>query len=139
VKNSSGDMFLRKELLMLKSEIDFELFEGQEWSIDEALIIGCEGGLAGLVTLASKPMVALARAVDGGDIAEAVRLQRVLIDVFHGVYGPKVTNVVNGHKHALWKLGLLDNTDTLYHLEPMTDADKRRVEACLEKHRELLD
>lgn len=64
VKNSSGSIRARKELLMLKEIVDFELFEGEEWGIDEALAFGCDGAVAGFGATGCKLMKRIAGSVD---------------------------------------------------------------------------
>lgn len=89
IKNSSSNMWLRREMLIMKKERGFKtlLMEGQEWAVDEALLAGNDGMVCGMAALTSKPMVELARAADRGDWSEAVRLQNLLIGIYHGVYG----------------------------------------------------
>ncbi len=142
IKNSASNMWLRRELIYMKNEKGFKtlFLEGQEWATDEAMIAGCDGMLCGLGALASKVMVGIARAVDAGHIAEAVRLQNVFISVFHGVYGIDLANVWNGQKYALVKLGLIDSPYTIaQEMDSLTDAAKKRIENCLKQLKEELD
>ena len=142
IKNSSSNMWLRRELLKMRSERGFKtlLLEGQEWAVDEALIVGNDGMVCGMGALASKVMVNLAKAVDNGNIAEAVRLQNVFIDVFHGVYGIDLANVWNGQKYALVKLGLCACAYTIaQEMSSLTDAAKERIEKALADLKDELD
>lgn len=140
LKNSSGCMWQRKELLMLKKEVDFIFLEGEEWCIDEALIMGCDGALAGMASLGSKPMKRIAAAVDAGDYDLAKEIQADLVRVFWGVYGKEKTTVFNGHKYALHKLGLISSPKTLIqNPNDLTEERKRGIEACLEEFRDFLD
>ena len=85
-------------------------------------------------------MVNLARAVENGNITEAVRLQNVLIDVFHGIYGIDLANVFNGQKYALMKMGLCSTPYTLaQEMSTLTDSAKERIEAALEALKGELD
>ena len=95
IKNSSSNMWLRRELLLMKRDKGFKtlLMEGQEWAVDEALIAGMDGMVCGMGALCSKTMVGIARAVDREDYKEAVRLQNTFIEIFHGVYGIDLANV----------------------------------------------
>lgn len=134
IKNSSSDMYLRRELLLLRRDRGFAtlLFEGQEWAVDESLMVGNDGMVCGMGALASKPMVKLARAVDAGYFAEAIRLQNVLIRIFHGVYGTRLETVWSGEKYALCRLGLLSSPLTLaQEMDSLTDIRKREIEQCL--------
>lgn len=140
IKNSSGDMMLRKELILLKQECDFILLEGHEWAMDEALIAGCDGVLGGLGSLGSRPMVSLARAVDTGDYELARRLQQTLIHIFHGVYGADLQTVWVGEKYALKLLGILESETTLVQsVDLLTPERCGEIERCLENFRVQLD
>lgn len=140
IKNSAGNMGLRKELIMLKDKYDFIFLEGHEWAIDEALVMGCDGALCGGGALASKPMVMIADAVDAGDISEAKRVQHELIRIFHGVYGKEFETVCVGQKYAMKHLGLVDNVNTLIESSALlTTQRKKEIEECIDKYRELLD
>lgn len=142
IKNSSSNMWLRRELLLLKRENGFKtlLLEGQEWAVDEAMIVGMDGMVCGMGALCSKIMVGIARAVDREDYKEAVRLQNVLIEIFHGVYGIKLSNVWNGQKYALMKLGLCSSAYTIaQEMSTLTGEAKKRIETALENLKEELD
>ncbi len=142
IKNSSSNMWLRRELLLLKADRQFKtiLLEGQEWTVDEALIAGNDGMLCGMGALTSKIMVGLARAVDAGDIAEAVRKQNTLIRIYHGVYGRSLATVWNGQKYALCKMGLIATPFTFaQEMSVLTDERKREVKQCIEQFKGELD
>lgn len=142
IKNSASNMWLRRELILLKQEKGLKpvLLEGQEWAADEALLVGYDGMLCGMGALGSKMMVGIARAVDAGDVAEAVRLQNRFIRLFHGVYGPNLETVWVGQKYALKVLGLCASELTLAQgMEALTETRKREIEACLEEFRGELD
>ena len=55
-------------------------------STDEAMIAGYDGMLCGLGALASKVMVAIARAVDQKNFPEAVNLQNTFIRLFRRLW-----------------------------------------------------
>lgn len=142
IKNSSSNMWLRREMLIMKKERGFKtlLMEGQEWAVDEALLAGNDGMVCGMAALTSKPMVELARAADRGDWSEAVRLQNLLIGIYHGVYGIDIGNCWNGQKYALMKLGLITTPHTLaQEMSSLTDEAKKRIEDCLAKYKDALD
>lgn len=142
IKNSAGSMYLRRELLRLRDErrLSTRILEGQEWAVDEALIVGCDGMLCGMGALASKVLTGIAGAVDTGNIAEAVRRQNILIDIFHGVYGSSLENVWNGQKYALAELGLIASPFTYaQEMSSLSDTAKQRISACLARYRDELD
>ena len=142
IKNSSSNMWLRKELVCLRREKGYKtlFMEGQEWAVDEALMVGYDGMISGMGALCSKIMVGIAKAADRKDWDEANRLQNLFIDIFHGVYGIDLANVWNGQKYALVKLGLCSTPYTIaQEMDSLTDEAKARVEACVEKYRAELD
>ena len=140
VKNSSGMMCKRKELLMLKNKCDFMLFEGDEWAVDEAMIMGCDGALVGMGALASKPLKAIAAAVDSGDYAKAMTIQQDLIKVFWGIYGKDLSTIWLGQKYALEKMGIFSSHKTLIQDEcSLTEQRKKEIEKCLSEYKDFLD
>ena len=142
IKNSSSNMWLRRELLFLREEKGFQtqFFEGQEWAVDEALIAGYDGMICGMGALCSKMMKKLITCVDCGDISGAMKIQNNMIRVFHGVYGIDLANIWNGQKYALMKLGLISTPLTLaQEMDSLTDAVKARIERCLTEMKEELE
>ena len=142
IKNSSSNMWLRREMLLMKRDKGFKtlLMEGQEWAVDEALIAGMDGMVCGMGALCSKIMVDIARAVDREDYKEAVRLQNRFIEIFHGVYGIDLANVWNGQKYALMKMGLCESAYTIaQEMDSLTPAAMERVEKCIAEFKAELD
>jgi len=142
IKNSSSNMRLRRELLLMRAEKGLKtlLFEGQEWAADEALIAGCDGMICGMGALCSKMMRKLADCADRSDIAGAIEVQNNMIRVFHGVYGIDLGNVWNGQKYALMKLGLIASPFTYaQEMDSLTVEAKKRIENCLEEFKQELD
>jgi len=142
IKNSSSNMWLRRELLLMRAEKGYKtlFFEGQEWAADEALIAGYDGMICGMGALCSKMMRKLADSIDHDDITGAVAVENNMIRVFHGVYGIDLTNVLNGQKYALVKLGLIASPFTYaQEMSSLTDEAKKRVEKCLDAFKNELD
>lgn len=142
IKNSSSNMWLRREMLLMKRDKGFKtlLMEGQEWAVDEALIAGMDGMVCGMGALCSKVMVDIARAVDREEYKEAVRLQNLFIEIFHGVYGIDLANVWNGQKYALMKMGLCDSAYTIaQEMSTLTPEAMARVEKCIAEFKAELD
>lgn len=142
IKNSSSNMWLRRELLLLREEKNLKtlFFEGQEWAADEALIAGCDGMICGMGALCSKMMKTLAQCVDNGDITGAVAAQNRMIKLFHGVYGIDLANVWNGQKYALMKLGLIASPFTFaQEMSSLDESAEKRIEACLNEFKMELD
>ena len=142
IKNSSSNMYLRRELLLMRAEKGLKtlFFEGQEWAADEALTVGYDGMICGMGAVCSKMMRKLADCVDAGDIPGAIEMQNRMIKVFHGVYGSSIENCWNGQKYALVKLGLIATPFTFaQEMTSLTDAAKARIEKCLEEFKADID
>ena len=136
IKNSAGDIGVRKELLKLKRDFDFRLFEGHEWGIDEALIAGCDGALCGLAALAGRPMMEIVRAVERGDFRAAREAQFKMLDIYHGIYGVDTATVQNAHKYALYRLGVFATPRCrIVSDDSLSDARKAEIDATLERFR----
>ena len=142
IKNSSSNMYLRRELLLLREDTGLNtlFFEGQEWAADEALMAGCDGMICGMGAVCSKLMRKLADCADNGDIPGAVAVQNRMIRIFHGIYGPNIENCWNGQKYALVKMGLIATPYTLaQEMSSLDDAAKARIEKCLKEFKDDLD
>jgi 4-hydroxy-tetrahydrodipicolinate synthase len=139
VKNSAGSMRVRKELLMIKRDHPFELYEGEEWAIDESLMLGCDGAVAGFGSTAGKLMKQLAAKVDAGDFREAQRMQFQLMDLFYGIYGQQVTWWIAGQKYALQYMGIIKSGMTRVAAQrDLPEAQRASIRACVDAHRALL-
>lgn len=132
VKNSAGEMVLRKRLLRLRNRYGFSLFEGNEWAVDEALILGCDGVVCGIGALAPAGVIEIVRAVEAGEYERAMEVQMELTRVFEAVYGCRSWI---GEKYALKRLGVIADCRCRIQPESMLTADHRaRIERCLEEH-----
>jgi 4-hydroxy-tetrahydrodipicolinate synthase len=139
IKNSASHMRLRKELLMIKAEHDFVLLEGNEWAVDEAVLVGCDGVLCGSGALCGRLLRDIADAAAAGDVSTAVRRQRELIELFHAVYSLDISTAWVGEKYALYKLGAITAPLTkAQSMELLTPARMRAVDACIAANMEAL-
>ncbi len=140
VKNSSDSLRTRKELLILKKKIDFQLFEGQEWVVDESLALGCDGALVGMAPLGAKLFRNIADAVDSGNPEQAAEYQRIMIKIFNGIYGPALSTVWSGQKYALKLLNIFSTEKVLVPSEEnaLTEDAKKRIENCLKVYEKYL-
>ncbi|MBQ7402172.1 MAG: dihydrodipicolinate synthase family protein [Lentisphaeria bacterium] len=142
IKNSSCNMWLRKELLLMREENGYQVrfLEGQEWSIDEAALIDLDGAVCGIGGLASKMLVTLIAAFNRGDIATAKETQKKLIRLYHGIYGENIDCVWTGQKYALYKMGIISSPFTYaQEMDSLSDAAKKRIEACIATFKDDLD
>ncbi len=139
IKNSSGSIRDRKELLLLKKTVDFELFEGEEWGIDEALWAGCDGAVAGFGSTGAKLMKNIANKVDAGDFDAARELQFRLINIFHEIYGQDAMWWCAGQKYALKYMGILsDAASRMASQQGLPESHKAIVRSCIDANKDLL-
>jgi Dihydrodipicolinate synthase/N-acetylneuraminate lyase len=140
IKNSSDSLKARKELLILRREMEFRLFEGQEWNVDESLLLGYDGAVVGMASLGAKLFKSIAKAVDSGDREEAFELQRTMVAIYGGIYGADLSTIQSGQKYALKRLGILASERSLVPAEDraLTEAERQRIEACLAEYGQYL-
>jgi dihydrodipicolinate synthase/N-acetylneuraminate lyase len=134
VKNSAGQLRVRKELQRMRDERAFLLFEGDEWAVDEALALGHDGTLVGLGLLGARLFPALAAAAGRGDGAAARKIQMDLIDVFHAVYGEDTRFWCVGQKYALARMGLFRSSVTLLDDQrSLPEANRRAIDELIDR------
>ncbi len=139
VKNSAGSLRVRKELLFIKRDRAFELYEGEEWALDESLFLGCDGAVAGMASTAGGIMKRLAACIDAGDFPGASRLQTRLLELFYAVYGQQVSWWTAGQKYALQLLGVLSSATTRVAAQgQLPESQKASIRAYVDAHREEL-
>lgn len=139
VKNSAGHVRLRRDLLMLKQEVAFELYDGEEWGIDEALALGCDGAISGFGSTAAKLVKSIAASVDAGRLADAVGQQYRLIDIMHNVYGDGAKYWSAGQKCALKYMGIIaSDRSRVPSQQPLPEPHRERVRRCIDANRDYL-
>lgn len=142
LKDSSSNMQVRRELLWRRKELGISamLLEGQEWSCDEAMLLGYDGILCGFGALCSKLMVGMARAIDRNDFNTAQELQNTYIDICHGIYGRNMETSRAGQKYALTYMNIINSPLSLAHdMSCLTAEAKQRIEQCVDKYRSILN
>lgn len=140
IKNSASLIRVRKELLLLKRELDFELFEGDEWGVDEAAHLGCDGAVIGFGSMGGRLFKAIAAAAGNDDWVRAAWLQRQLIDILHTVYGEPVAYQCVGQKYGLHRMGILDSYNALLATQQTLPPEQQeRIARCVEEHPEWFD
>lgn len=139
IKNSSANVEVRRELLMLRGKVKFTLFEGDEWSIDEAILLDCDGVLCGGGCLLGKLMRKIVDFAAAGDVRAAQQEQYKLIDIFHGIYKADGSSCRHGIKYAMMRIGIFHNYHCLIKDDAsLTDEDKARIDRCLELYQDEL-
>jgi 4-hydroxy-tetrahydrodipicolinate synthase len=142
IKNSSGNMFLRKELLLAREEKNFNVLflEGHEWAIDEAGFMELDGSVCGIGALASKMLVAIRDAAAAENWQAASDMQKKMIRLFHGIYGKDLKTIWTGQKYAMYKMGIISSPFTYAEeMSKLTDDVKMRIENCIAQFKDDLD
>ncbi len=139
VKDSSGDFDYLTSLLALKNKIrkDFGLMQGNETALAPALLVGADGIVPGIGSLATRFVKRLYTAARAGEREQALALQLELNQLFGGIYGPNVSDWLSGHKEALAYLGIVDNPATVYY-QPLSEEKRARVHFAVERWRSYL-
>ncbi len=139
LKNSAGEIRTRKELLVLKRTLPFELYEGEEWAIDEALMLGCDGAIAGFGSVGARLMTSLVAQFEAGDVAAAMESQRTLIDIYHRVFRPAVRWWCAGQKYALNYLGIIaSDRCRLDGQQGLPEEERADIRKCIDQYREQI-
>ncbi len=139
LKNSSDVISIRKELLFLKRSLDFELYEGCEWGVDEALFLGCDGFVLGLGSLGIRVFQKIIAAFECNQQELAKEYQFELLKIFHMIYGAGNVHSIIGQKYALHKLGILKEFKTLHPAQQfLEECAKREIENCLSEFQSIL-
>ena len=139
LKNSSGEIRTRKELFFMKETLNFEHYEGEEWSIDEALAGGCDGAVAGFGSAGTKLIKHIANCVDSGDYSAARAAQHMLIDIFHKVYGDEARWWNIGQKYALKYMGIIStDVSRVEDQQILPEENKATIQSCIDVYRDWL-
>ena len=138
IKNSADSIRIRKELLILRKSIDFELFEGQEWAVDESLMLGCDGAICGFGSCGSKILKSIAAGIDSGEFEKARKLQEKLIGMFKVVYGERRQHVWSGQKHALVRMGILSSPAARVDGCDARPEEIALINKCVDKNKDVL-
>ena len=137
-KDSSGNLRYMMELIRIRDRVEgFRVFMGEEWAIAPAILAGADGTVAGIASLGIKLVKAIYNAAKAEQVAESMRLQNILIDLFHGVYGPDARYWLAGHKEALAYLQIIDSPAMLID-QPIDDGERKQIHATVDRLREHL-
>lgn len=139
VKDSSGDFDYLTGCLALREKIrkDFAVMQGNEMAIASALIVGADGVVPGIGSLAGKFVKMIYTAAKAGKKEQALALQLELNELFAGIYGPDLSDWLRGQKEALAYLGIVHNPATVYY-QPLAKEKRARVHVAVERWKEYL-
>ncbi|NLC47644.1 MAG: dihydrodipicolinate synthase family protein, partial [Firmicutes bacterium] len=132
VKDSSGDFDYLTSLLALRdgTRKEFSVLQGNEVALAPALLVGADGIVPGIGSLATRFVKQIYTAAEAGEKEQALNLQQKLNSLFDGIYGADVSDWLRGHKEALAYLGIIDCPETVYY-QPLSAERKARVHAAV--------
>jgi 4-hydroxy-tetrahydrodipicolinate synthase len=138
IKDSSGSEETTRTLLKVKaSRPELKLLTGNEFHAVEHVAAGYDGGLLGTGILIGGMMRLAFEALANGDRLEAdawqARSNRFLWDLFR----EDISIWLGGLKYALTRLGIFSTDFTLLSYK-LTDEDRSRIDAALEREREFI-
>jgi 4-hydroxy-tetrahydrodipicolinate synthase len=130
VKISNADQaYVQTVLTLMKGASDFSVLTGHEFLLLVGLQLGCAGYVGGVHNLCPHMAVALYRAFQEGDIAQAAKLQQDLIATWQ-VF--KYGSIWGGFDEALRYLGICQRATGHPYVSSVTEEDRRAVHAILE-------
>jgi 4-hydroxy-tetrahydrodipicolinate synthase len=100
-----------------------------------SLVMGCDGLLSGAGSVIADLQVALFRAVEARDLAQAQATNRRIHPVVQAFYAPPFLDMHNRMKEALVLLGRLPRAVVRPPLTPITDGERSRLRAALAEAR----
>ena len=136
VKDSSGSVEYRQSFLELKARRpELILRTGCEFDVLSAMRDGYSGCLLGTAIFSGAMIARVIAALQAGDEDGArswqERSNRLLYDLFR----PDISAWMSGLKYALRVAGIF-STEFSHLAYPLTDDDRRRIEAALEREKE---
>lgn len=138
VKDSSGSIDYRRHLLKVKLRWPaLTLLTGAEFDVASAVAEGYDGCLMGTGILNAGLIRRALDALATDNLAEAQHWQERSNELLFDLFRRDISAWMAGLKYALCKIGLF--ASEFSHLAfPLTDEDRRRIDAALEREKEFL-
>lgn len=111
-KDSSGNgTYFQSVMYEMKDHKDFAMFIGPEEMLAEVLLLGADGGVSGGANIFPELYVALFYAASTGNIAEALRLHKKVMQISTTIYkvGSYGSSFLKGVKCSLSVLGICND------------------------------
>lgn len=138
VKDSIGTAESRRMLLAVKSgRGELGLRTGCEFDVLSPLRDGYDGCLLGTAILNARMISQAAAALRNGDEAGARNWQERANRFMYDLFRPDISGWLAGLKYALCRLGVF-STEYAHLAYPITDEDRRRIDAALEREQEFI-
>lgn len=110
---------------------------GYEFDVLSALRKGYDGCLLGTAVLNGRMIAQAARALQACDAKTALAWQDRSNRLLHDLFRPDVSGWMAGLKYTLRKMGIF-STEFAHLVYPITDDDRRRIDAAIEREKEYL-
>ncbi len=138
VKDSSASDEYRRALLDVKAaRPGLALRTGYEFDVLSALRDGYDGCLLGTAILNANLIGRAIEALRQGDAAGALAWQQRSNQLLYDLFRSDISAWMSGLKYALRRLGLFA-TEFSHLVYPLTDDDRCRIDAALDREREYL-
>lgn len=138
VKDSISSAESRRMLLAVKARRgELTLRTGCEFDVLGPLRDGYDGCLLGTAILNARMISQAAAALRQGDEAGARSWQERANRFMYDLFRPDIGAWMAGLKYALHRLGLF-STEFAHLMYPLNDEDRRRIDAALEREREVI-
>ncbi len=131
LKDSSGDLVYYKKALRIASEKPgYRILIGPEELLAESLLAGGDGGVSGGANVFPSLYVGVFEAMECGDFTEAVRLQKLILEVSCRLYGVGQygSAIIRGIKCALHCQGICEDFMAPPYRERFRTAERKRIE-----------
>ncbi|MCJ7687159.1 MAG: dihydrodipicolinate synthase family protein [Desulfobacteraceae bacterium] len=102
-------------------------------SLMASFLLGADGAISGMGSVAADLQAELFQAVQQGDIQEAREVNDRLYPLVHVFYAPPFLDMHNRMKEALAILGRISAAVVRPPLQPVTDDERNRIRGALEK------
>jgi 4-hydroxy-tetrahydrodipicolinate synthase len=138
LKDSSASEEYMKALVAVKArQPDLMLETGYEFDVITAAAAGYDGGLLGTGILIGGMIRRALDALAAGDKAGAAAWQKRSNEFLWDLFRKDISIWLGGLKYALKRLGIF--SDEFMHMSyPLTDEDRARIDAALEREREFI-
>lgn len=139
VKDSSGSADYVQHFVGVKANRqELTLLTGYEFDVVSAVAAGYDGCLVGTGILNARLIGRALDALAAGDLDDAQVWQQRSNEFLYDLFRRDVSGWMAGLKYALRRLGIFSSEFS--HLTfPITDEDRQRIDAALEREREFVD
>jgi dihydrodipicolinate synthase/N-acetylneuraminate lyase len=138
VKDSSSAQDHLQALVALKSKRKGLLLEtGNEFDVVNYVASGYDGCLLGTGILIGKLIREALNRLEAGDRAGADAWQKRSNEFLWDIFSRDISTWMSGLKYSLRRLGIF-STEFMHMDYPLTDADRARIDAALEREREWI-